>query len=103
METKIKKEVTMYGWNGFNISFAYCEAKGLSNVFKAYADECSGQTISEIGFNSNTGYVYIALDDSIQICSAFGREVEYLVTNFENGEETFFESYDEALKFLETL
>ena len=49
-----------------------------------------------VGFNSNSGYVYIALDNGISICSMLGRGVEYLVTNFEDGEETFLESYNEA-------
>ena len=52
--------------------------------------------ISETGFNQNSGYVYIALENQISICSAFNNEVEYLVTNFDNGEEFFFETYKEA-------
>tara|TARA_R100001594_G_C3890683_1_gene228347 strand:- start:245 stop:556 length:312 start_codon:yes stop_codon:yes gene_type:complete len=52
--------------------------------------------ISETGFNENSGYVYIALENQISICSAFNNEVEYLVTNFDNGEEFFFETYEEA-------
>jgi len=45
---------------------AYCEAMGLSNVFKAYAEECSREDIMEVGFNPNSGYVYIALENGIQ-------------------------------------
>ena len=52
--------------------------------------------ISETGFNENSGYVYIALKNQISICSAFNNEVEYLVTNLDNGEEFFFETYKEA-------
>jgi hypothetical protein len=79
-------------------SIAYCEAMGLSNCFKAYADDCASEEIMEVGFNSNSGYVYIALDNSISICSCMGKEVEYLVTNFDDGEEFFFESYKEAME-----
>ena len=77
-------------------SIAYCEAQGLAICFQAYADECARASIMAVGFNSNSGYVYIALDNGISICSMLGRGVEYLVTNFEDGEETFLESYNEA-------
>lgn len=77
-------------------SIAYCEAKGLSLCFRAYADFSAGEEILEIGFNHNSGYVYIALENGISICSAFGRPVEFLITNFETGEETFFDTFEEA-------
>ena len=50
----------------------------------------------EVGFNSRSGYVYIALENGISICSMLGRDVEYLVTDFETGEEFFFDEYSEA-------
>lgn len=83
-------------------SIAYCEAKSLSLCFEAYADFSAGEEITEIGFNQNSGYVYICLDNGISICSAFSREVEFLINNFENGEETFFETYQEAEEALQT-
>lgn len=82
--------------NGVDGSIAYCEAKGFSKVFMAYANECSREEIMEIGFNPNSGYVYIALENGISICSNMGQRVEFLVTNFNNGEETFYDSYKEA-------
>ena len=89
--------IEMHGFR--NGSIASLEAHGLSQVFKAYSYHCAGERISEIGFNPNTGYVYIALEDGIQICSCLGSDIEYLVTNYDNGEETFFYSYDEAQEF----
>jgi len=79
----------------------YCEALGISKVFAAYAEHCVKEEImyNGLGFNPNSGYVYIALENGVTICSMLGREVEYLVTNFENGEEYFFDTYDEALNF----
>lgn len=76
---------------------AFCEAMGLSNVFKAYAEECSREDIMEIGFNANSGYVYIALENGITIASSMGQRVEYIVTDFESGEESFFDNYTLAL------
>lgn len=84
--------------NGVQESIAYCEAKGFSKVFMAYANECSREEIMEVGFNPNSGYVYIALENGISICSHLGRKVEFLVTNFYNGEETFYDTYKEALE-----
>ena len=80
-------------------SIAACEAAGLAKCFEAYADNCAGEDIMEIGFNPNSGYVYIALENGISICSAFGREVEYLHTN-EEGEETFFDTYEDCFETL---
>jgi hypothetical protein len=80
---------------------AYCEAQGLSKVFQAYADHCVNDCIMDggIGFNENSGYVYIALENGVSICSMLGNDVEYLVTNYDNGEEHFFNTYDEAITF----
>jgi hypothetical protein len=76
---------------------------GLSNCFKAYADDCPCEEIMEVGFNPNSGYVYIALENDVNICSRLGADVEYLVTNFEDGEESFFHVYSSALEFQKKL
>jgi hypothetical protein len=84
--------------NGIRDSIAYCEAQGLAKCFQDYADNCAGEDILEIGFNHNSGYVYIALENGITICSMLGREVEYLIVNFMDGEETFYDSYEIAIR-----
>lgn len=66
-------------------------------VNKAFQDFAKNEHIFECGFNKNSGYVYIALENGVCICSCFGQEVEYLVTDFETGEEHFLETYEEAL------
>ena len=86
--------------NGFfSTDIACCEAHGLGLCFIAYADNSAGEDILEIGFNSNSGYVYIALENGISICSMLGQEVEYLVSDWNTGEEHFFDSYHEAETF----
>lgn len=89
--------------NGIDWSIAYCEAKGFSKVFMAYGNECSREPIMEIGFNPNSGYVYIALENGISICSCMGHQVDFLVIDFNDGEETFYETYDEAEKHGQSL
>tara|TARA_R110002050_G_scaffold36471_1_gene91276 strand:- start:131 stop:523 length:393 start_codon:yes stop_codon:yes gene_type:complete len=79
---------------------------GLSKCFKALAEiddkyvmDVSVKSLFGfdcIGFNANSGYVYIALEDGITICSMLGRDVEYLVTDYNDGEEFFFDTYKEA-------
>lgn len=86
--------------NGFDSSsLCYLEAVGMSKVFMAYAS--IGEDIMDggIGFNPSSGYVYIALENGVSICSMLGRDVEYLVTDFNNGEEYFFDTYEEAETF----
>jgi hypothetical protein len=79
------------------------EAQGLSKLFKAYAENTLGESIFDVGFNANSGYTYIALDNAVTICSMLGRDVEYMVINFEDGEDTFFDTYQEAINYLNNL
>lgn len=88
---------------GLSDSIAYCEAKGLSNCFDSYAEHCAGEYINSIRFNPNSGYVYIALENGIQICSMLGSGVEYLVCDWNTGEEHFFDEYHEAETFIESV
>lgn len=87
--------------NGIDNHVACCEAIGLSKCFEAYASKCANEYIFEIGFNPNNGYVYIALVNGIQICSMLGGDVEYIVIDFESGDEKFFGDYEEALSHSE--
>ena len=86
--------------NGMN-SFTYCETMGLANCFKALADlGDKAEPIDydmAVGFNENSGYVYIALEEGITIASMLGGDVEYLVSDWDTGEESFHDTYKEAL------
>lgn len=78
------------------------EALGFGKCFEAYGNESPSDEILEIGFNDRSGYVYIALENGITIASSFGNDVEYIVTDFETGDEFFLDTYDEALDQLES-
>ena len=71
-------------------------------VLQAYNSqyETRNLNIENIGFNTYSGYVYFHLENDITICSCFGNSVEYLTTNYRNGEENFFDTYSEAINFL---
>jgi hypothetical protein len=66
-------------------------------VQQAHLENSYNESVEECGFNNKSGYVYIALENGIQIASCFGQPVEYIKYDFETGEEYFFDTYDEAL------
>ena len=66
-------------------------------VQQAYKEFAFGEDIMECGFNQNSGYVYIALENGIQIASCFGQDVEYIKYNYKTDEELFYDEYTEAL------
>ena len=65
-------------------------------VQQAYKEHTFNKDIMECGFNKNTGYVYIALENGVQIASCFGQDVDYITYDFETGDEKFFNTYEEA-------
>jgi hypothetical protein len=81
-------------------SFAYLESIGKSKVWKAYADNFANEDILEEGFNPNSGYVYIALENGITICSCVGQEVEYIVFDNETENELILDNYEELETYL---
>lgn len=66
------------------------------NICIDFMKYAPSEDVMECGFNTSSGYVYIALENGITIASAFNNDVEYIVTDFEDGEEYFLESYEEA-------
>lgn len=70
--------------------------ESLIIVQQTYRDECFGADIMETGFNNNSGYVYIALENGVTIASCFGQSADFITNNFETGDEEFFETYEEA-------
>ena len=84
-------------------SFGYSDAKSKSIVWSAYAENFAGEEIMEEGFNINSGYVYIALENGVTIASAFGQSVDYIVYDNETEEELGFDSIDELNQHLGTI
>lgn len=84
-----------------NFSVAYLEAKGKAIIWNAYADYFASEEIMQEGFNINSGYVYLALENGVTIASAFGQDVEFIVYDHETDEELFFDSIDELNNHLD--
>ena len=82
---------------------ARLEALGLVKVFEALA-ELGREHLDSVGFNRNSGYVYIALSNGISIASRFGGSVEYITPTMEwddqDDDEQFFDSYEDAENYL---
>ena len=55
----------------------------------------------EVGFNPNSGYVYIALENGIQICSSFGQSVEYITFDPTGENEMFFDNFQDIVEYLD--
>lgn len=49
----------------------------------------------EEGFNINSGYMYIALENGVTIGSAFGQSVDFIIYDDETEQEIFFDSIEE--------
>jgi hypothetical protein len=97
-QTKNKKNKIMENIT-FNLSeLGSADLESLSLVIKAYKENAIKEEILETGFNLNSGYVYIALENGITISSCFGQDVEYITTDFETGEENFYYNYFDALE-----
>lgn len=67
-------------------------------VLKSYRENSQSEEIFESGFNTNSGYVYLALENGVTIASCFGQDVDFIVTDFDNGDEYFFDCYEDAIK-----
>ena len=81
-------------------SFAYLEAVGKSKVWMAYAEHFSSEEILEEGFNPNSGYVYIALENGVTIASSFGQDVDLIIYDETEGQEMFLYSINELNEYL---
>ena len=84
----------------FMNSLGQLDLASYVNICIDFMQYAPSEEIMEVGYNSSSGYVYIALENGITIASAFNQEVEYLVTDFETGEEHFCETYNAALNLL---
>ena len=70
----------------------------MSLLFEELADHptLGPEDIFEIGYDSLSGECYMQLESRIDLVSAFGRPVEYKVTDEIDGTEHLLKSYKEA-------
>jgi len=104
-ESMAKKQTLAEGLEmvGFNSFVKYFEALGLAAVWTAYAKFSRDEDIMQIGFNRDSGFVYIALENGVTIASQLGQKVDFIVTDYNSGEEYFLKTYRAALNKLKSL
>lgn len=81
-------------------SFAYLDAKSKAIIWNAYAENFSCEEILDEGFNINSGYVYIVLENGVTIASAFAQDPVYFVNDPNTWEEKEFDSIEELNQYL---
>jgi len=81
--------------NGLKNYVCSCEAVGLSKVWAEYAENWAGDDIEAVGFNENSGYVYISLWNGVQLGCCLGGRLEYIVYDEETETELFLNSWHE--------
>jgi len=96
MENKIEFDLNIMG---------SMDIESMHIVIKAFQDLEYNESIMEggTGFNTSSGYVYIALENGITLASCVGQSVDYLVTDYDTGEEHFCDTYEEAINTLEKI
>jgi hypothetical protein len=80
--------------------FGYSDAMSKSNIWERYANYFAGEEIIEEGFNLNSGYLYLALENGVTIASCFGQPAEFFVYDEETEEEISFLFYQDLQNYL---
>lgn len=80
--------------------FGYSDALSKANIWERYANYFAGEEIMEEGFNLNTGYVYLALENGVTIASCFGQAAEFFVYDQDTDEEISFLFYQDLQNYL---
>lgn len=83
------------------------DRESLENVLKAVRENHLSIQEEEfaVGFNTQSGYVYALVDTpegfpegfDLSVVSCFGQEVDFLVTDQDDGNEFFYDTLDEAV------
>ena len=77
------------------------DMKSLNIILQTYNNDykIKSNGIEDIGFNTNSGYVWLLLGDGITIVSCFGQSAEFLTID-NCGNEIFHDTYYEATNHL---
>ena len=77
------------------------DMRSLNIILQTYNNDykIKSNGIEDIGFNTNSGYVWLLLGDGITIVSCFGQSPEFMTID-NRGNEIFHDSYYEATNHL---
>jgi hypothetical protein len=91
--------------NGYE-TISSAQANALSVLFDVYkhTDACMELEPMIFGHNHLSGYYYIAFENiSLSIVLTPQNDVQFMTTDFETGDEEFFNTEEEAMEHLATL
>lgn len=76
------------------------DAQSFAKCFQAYSNVSPYADIASIGFNSESGIAYIALQNGVSITSSFGQQCAFYINDPDTDEEIPFINYRDALNAL---
>jgi hypothetical protein len=89
--------------NGYEV-VSKREANALTTLFSVYAESDLIDEPMIFGYNTWSGYYYIAFENiSLQIVLTYRGDVMFMTTDFETGEEEYFDTEEEAMEHLATV
>ena len=93
----------MTNFSDFLNTLGASDMRSLIIILQTYNNDykIKSNGIEDIGFNTNSGYVWLLLGDGITIVSCFGQSVEFMTID-SRGNEIFHDTYYDAInhKFL---
>jgi len=84
---------------------SFYDARALATLMNAYSESslCSDEPLC-FGYNKFTGYYYIAFENvSLQIVLDNRKNLLWMTTDLDTGEEEYFDTEEEAMEYLATL
>ena len=86
--------------NGYGV-VSKRKANALTILFSVYAESSFVDEPMIFSYNDWTGYYYIAFENiSLQIVLTSRSDVMFMTTDFETGEEEYFDTEEEAMEHL---
>jgi hypothetical protein len=91
-------------FTGYEVVSFY-DARALATLMNAYSESslCPDEPL-HFGYNTFTGYYYIAFENvSLQIVLDHRKNLLWMTTDLDTGNEEFFDTEEEAMEYLATL
>jgi hypothetical protein len=91
-------------FTGYEVVSFY-DARALATLMNAYSESslCPDEPL-HFGYNKFTGYYYIAFENvSLQIVLDNRKNLLWMTTDLDTGNEEFFDTEEEAMEYLATL
>jgi len=88
----------MTNFSDFLNTLGASDMRSLIIILQTYNNDykIKSNGIEDIGFNTNSGYVWLLLGDGITIVSCFGQSVEFMTID-SRGNEIFYDTYYDAI------